>query len=67
MIKDNGDWTKKLIKNLKPSLKIHISRPITSPSDLALNYKNVILIGAGSGIAPFLSIMDHLIHLAKHV
>ena len=38
--------------------KIHISRAITSAADTARFHKNLILIGAGSGISPYLSFVE---------
>lgn len=37
---------------------VHISWSITSPAQSAIYHKHVILIGAGSGIAPYLSFID---------
>jgi len=44
------------LMNLYP--KIHISRPITAPAETAIYHKNIILIGTGSGIAPYLSLLE---------
>ncbi len=38
--------------------KIHISRGITAPAQLAAQRKNLVMVGAGSGIAPFLAFLD---------
>lgn len=48
-----------LIENNKKMFpKIYVSRPITSPAEMAALRRNLILIGAGSGIAPFLAFLD---------
>ena len=44
------------LQNLYP--KIHISRPITAPAETAVYHKNIILIGTGSGIAPYMSLLE---------
>jgi respiratory burst oxidase len=38
--------------------KVHISRAITAPAESAAYRKHFIMIGAGSGIAPFLSFLE---------
>lgn len=38
--------------------KIYVSRPISAPAEYAALRKNLILVGAGSGIAPFLAFLD---------
>ena len=37
---------------------IHISRPVTAAAESAALRKFIILIGAGSGIAPYLSFIE---------
>lgn len=37
---------------------VHISRPVTAAAESAALWKFVILIGAGSGIAPYLSFIE---------
>lgn len=51
--------------NLFP--KIHISRPITSPAESAVYHKNLILIGMGSGIAPYLSLVEEQSNLLDDI
>jgi len=43
-------------KNYFPT--IHLSWPVTSAAETALYWQNVIMIGAGSGIAPYLSFIE---------
>lgn len=38
--------------------RIHITRPISSPAESAAYRRNIILIGAGSGISPYLAFLD---------
>lgn len=38
--------------------KIFISRPVTAPAQMAAERKHLVMIGAGSGIAPFLAFLD---------
>ena len=38
-----------------------MSKPITSPCETFMDKKNVVLVGAGSGIAPFLPLVDEII------
>ena len=47
--------------------KIHISRPITSAAEAALYWKNFIMIGAGSGIAPYLSFIEDASYFVEKV
>jgi predicted ferric reductase len=48
-----------LVENNKKAFpKIYVSRPISAPAEMAALRKNLILIGAGSGIAPFLAFLD---------
>ena len=47
--------------------KIHISRPITSPAESAIYHKNLILIGMGSGIAPYLSLVEEQSNLLDDI
>ena len=53
---DQESKVKELSKNHFPI--IHLSRPITSAAETALYRKNIIMIGAGSGIAPYLSFIE---------
>lgn len=46
-------------------LHANISLPIMSPSESFMTKKNVILIGAGSGIAPYLPLFEEIIRLDK--
>ena len=41
-------------------LHANMTLPITSPSESLMTKKNVILIGAGSGIAPYLPVLDEI-------
>jgi len=56
LLEDISIKEKLQLKNLYPW--IHISRPITAPAETAVYHKNIILIGAGSGIAPYLSLIE---------
>lgn len=38
--------------------KVYVSRSISAPAEMAARRRRVILIGAGSGIAPFLALLD---------
>lgn len=51
-----GEETIRESKNLYP--KINVSRAISAPAEMAARRKRIILIGAGSGIAPFLAFLD---------
>ena len=53
------------LQNLYPW--IHITRPITAPAETAVYHKNIILIGAGSGIAPYLSLLDEQSYMADEL
>lgn len=46
-------------------LHANITLPIMSPSESFMTKKNVILIGAGSGIAPYLPLFEEIIRLDK--
>ena len=37
---------------------LYISQPITAPAQLASERENLIMVGGGSGIAPFLGFLD---------
>jgi hypothetical protein len=53
---DITDETVELNKKLFPS--VYISDPISAPAELAAMRRRIIMIGAGSGIAPFLAFLD---------
>ena len=38
--------------------EIKVSRGVTAPAQLAAERKNLVMVGAGSGIAPFLAFLD---------
>lgn len=38
--------------------KVYISNPVTAPAQVANEKKNIIFIGTGSGVAPFLSFIE---------
>lgn len=42
-----------------------MSRPITSPSETFMDKKNIVLIGTGSGIAPYLPLLEEIIRFDK--
>jgi hypothetical protein len=44
--------------NKKVFPKIYVSRPISAPAEMAALRRNLIFVGAGSGIAPFLAFLD---------
>lgn len=46
---------------------IHISWPVTSAAETAIYRKNVIMIGAGSGIAPYLSFIEDQSDLVQKI
>jgi hypothetical protein len=41
--------------------KMYVTLPISSPSCSFIDRKNVILVGAGSGIAPFLPLLEEIV------
>lgn len=45
-------------KNKRIFPAINVSRPISAPTEMAATRKNLIFVGAGSGIAPFLAFLD---------
>jgi len=47
-----------LERNTRLFPRIFISKAISAPTEMAVTKKRIILIGAGSGIAPFLSVLD---------
>lgn len=55
-----------LVENNKKLFpKIYVSRPISAPAEMAALRRNLIFIGAGSGIAPFLAFLDDQQILAR--
>ena len=55
-----------LVENNKKLFpKIYVSRPISAPAEMAASKRNLIFIGAGSGIAPFLAFLDDQQILAR--
>ncbi|CAI2386629.1 unnamed protein product [Moneuplotes crassus] len=45
-------------QNKKLYPRINVSRAVSAPAEMAARRKRIILIGAGSGIAPFLAFLD---------
>ena len=45
--------------------KVNISKPCPTPCETFMDRKNLILIGAGSGIAPFLPFLEEVIRHEK--
>jgi hypothetical protein len=52
-------------RNKSMYIKAYMSRPITSPSETMMDRKNVVLVGAGSGISPFLPLLEEIVRLDK--
>ena len=52
-------------RNTKLYPKVFISKAISAPAETAVNRRRLILIGAGSGIAPFLAMLDDQQHAAQ--
>lgn len=46
--------------------KVHVSRPISSAAESAAYRKNFIMVGSGSGIAPFLSFLEDQADLSEN-
>lgn len=69
-IRQAGDWTEKLINRfsaalIPPGLKqlprLAVDGPYGSPSERIFLYKKLVLIGAGIGITPFVSVLKSLL------
>ena len=45
--------------------KIKIGRAWATPNDTFMNRKNIILIGAGSGISPYLPLLEEVIRFSQ--
>ena len=45
--------------------RVKISRACATPNDTFIDKKNVILVGGGSGIAPYLSLLEEAIRSVK--
>lgn len=55
----NVEITEEVIKTNKVIFpKVFVSKPVSAPAEMAANRRRIILIGAGSGIAPFLAFLD---------
>jgi len=46
--------------------KIYVNGPFGAPAEDALNYKTLVLIGAGIGVTPFASILKYLLYEYQH-
>jgi hypothetical protein len=55
----NVEITEEVIKRNKVIFpKVYVSKPVSAPAEMAAKRRRIILIGAGSGIAPFLAFLD---------
>lgn len=55
----NVEITDEVIKRNKVLFpKVYVSKSVSAPAEMAANRRRLILIGAGSGIAPFLAFLD---------
>lgn len=55
----NVEITDEVIKRNKVIFpKVYVSKPVSAPAEMAAKRRRIILIGAGSGIAPFLAFLD---------
>lgn len=55
LIKNNGDWTNKLINNIRDIVTINVDGPRDSNLQKIINFKYVLIIATGIGITPFIS------------
>lgn len=55
----NVEITEDVVQNNKKIFpKVYVSKAISAPAEMAVQRRRLILIGAGSGIAPFLAFLD---------
>lgn len=55
----NDDITEEIVKrNMAIFPKVFVSESVSAPAEMAARRRRLILVGAGSGIAPFLAFLD---------
>ncbi|CAK4149541.1 unnamed protein product [Aphanomyces euteiches] len=54
-----GDWTRQLYEVVHPNLYVRIDGPIPAPAVDVVEYPVVVLIGAGFGVTPYMSVLQH--------
>lgn len=54
-------------RNMDLFPEVHVSRPISAPFQSASYRNNLVLVGAGSGIAPFLAFMEEQQRVAQEL
>lgn len=69
----SGDWTNKLYKLAQDRKKeglpfppIRVDGPFGSASEQVFSYKHIVMIGAGIGATPFISVLRHILYRSKN-